>query len=65
MKRRYLCMACRCDELEIAAGVDGDLADSIFVCFHCQQLFHFMADAAPRPLELSLFALYDQRGRSG
>ena len=58
MKRRYHCMACRCDEVEISVDADGDRRETVFVCFNCQHLFFFMRDAAPRTHELSVFELY-------
>lgn len=64
MKRRYYCMACRCDELELALDAGRD-REPLFVCFKCQQLFYFMRDATPRPRELALSELYERPlGRS-
>jgi hypothetical protein len=64
MKRRYYCMACRCDELELAVET-GHEREPLYVCFECQQLFYFMGDGLPRPRELALSELYQRPlGRS-
>jgi hypothetical protein len=60
MKRRYYCIACRCDDVERCS--DGADREATFSCFKCQYVFYFMRDAMPRPRELALFELYDDVG---
>ena len=58
MKRRYYCMACRCDDLELVVAASDDV-EATFSCFICQGVFYFMRDAMPRARELALFELYE------